>query len=370
MTLADRELAMAQVARALHEIGEGVPAEVLDTARRRALGLEIRMQYLARRMQETCAALSERRIPFMLLKGTAVGALVDPTFCWRPMNDADILVRQEDADRAGEAIESSGWTPTRDEVLRDLLVGAHHHLPPFLDPHMPGIRVELHVSHLPANQPFAFDLETLWRDARPAPVPYAGALVPSPEHLLLHAAIHFAWQHPMTFGAWRTFRVVSLVAGMSDFAWDRFATTAQAARASTACFWTLHLAARLADIDVPREILFRLSPPTRGWLRDALERHFIANIAVGETPASPSVRLDELLWRAAIRPRWSGHTTSRDWDHANRWGQAYGTASRESGAQRLVRHLSSYRRWVSFLTRTLVGQTSRGVARPGVPDAR
>jgi hypothetical protein len=362
--IADRELATAHLARALHAVGNDVPPALLDDLRRQAQALELRMQYLARRLQHSCAALSERGIPLLLLKGTAVGAIVDPTFCSRPMNDADILVRQEDAGRASEALEASGWTPTPDDVLRDLLIDAqHHHLPPFLDPHMSGIRVELHVSHLPASHPFALDADMLWRDARPVGTPFNGALVPSPEHMLLHAAIHFAWQHPMTFGAWRTFRLVAMVADMTDFTWDRFVTAAVNARASSAAFWTLHLASRLSGLDVPREVLGRLAPPTPAWLMSALERHFIAAIALGEMPPSPSVRVDNLLWLAAIRPRWSGHASTRDWDLENRWGQAYGVASRESTRQRLVRHFSQYRRWTSFLTRTLLGQTGRESAR-------
>jgi len=372
MAIAERELAVAHLARALHDIGKGVPAGTLDEARRKALALELRMQYLARRVQQTCAVLTERRIPFMLLKGAAVGALVDPTFCWRPMNDADILVREEDTGRASESLEASGWSSTRDEVLRELLEGTHHHLPPFVDEQMPGLRVELHVAHLPPNHPFAFDTGMLWRDARPTAPSFAGALVPSPEHLLLHAAVHFAWQHPMSFGAWRTFRVVSLATSMTNFAWDRFVSAAHDARASSACFWTLRLAVRLSGIDVPSDVLYRLTPPTPAWCCNALERHFVATIAVGETPASPSVRLDELLWLAAIRPGWSGHARSRNWDRANRWRQAYGIASRESGSQRIVRHLTGYRRWISFLGTTLLGQADRGQARASVttPPAR
>ena len=361
IAIAEREMATPHVARALHEIGNGVPAATLDDARRRALAIEVRMQYLARRLQQSCVALAARNISFMLLKGAAVGALVDPTFRTRPMNDADILVRQADAGRASEALEASGWTSTPDEVLHELLEGAHH-LPPFVDPQMPGLRLELHVAHLPANHPFAFDVSTLWRDARPAASPFAGALIPSPEHILLHAAVHFAWQHPMSFGAWRTFRVASIVTGMNDFSWDRFVNSATSSRASTSCFWTLRLANRLSGIDVPDDVLQRLTPPTPARLRDALERHFIASIAVGEMPVSPSVRLDHLLWLAAIRPGWSGHARSRHWDHENKWGQAYGVRT-ESGWRRFVRHISGFRRWTSFLTGTLLGQR-RGEQRP------
>ena len=363
IAMAEREMATPQLARALHEIETGIPAAMLDEARLRALSVEVRMQYLARRLQQSCASLATRNIPFMMLKGAAVGALVDPTFRTRPMNDADILIRLEDVGRATEAIEASGWMPTPDEVLHELLAGAHH-LPPFVDSQMPGLRLELHVAPLPSNQPFSFDVPTLWRDARPAASPFTGALVPSPEHILLHAAMHFAWQHPMSFGAWRTFRVVSIVTGLNEFSWDRFVHSAASSKASTTCYWTLRLANRLSGIDIPDDVLQRLAPPTPGWIRDALERHFIAAIAVGEMPVSPSVRLDHLLWLAAIRPGWSGHERSRHWDHENKWGQAYGVA-KESRWRRFVRHVSGYRRWTSFLAGTLVGK--RGGASP--PDA-
>jgi hypothetical protein len=353
IALSDRELAAVQLARGLHHAYEEVPAAILEELRRRAVTIELRMQYLSRRLQHTCGVLTERGIPHVLLKGAAIGALVDPTFCSRPMNDGDILVRQEDAARAAEALEAAGWCATPDEVLRGLLAGAHH-LPPFLDAQMPGLRLELHVSHLPFDHPFAFDTAMLWRDAQPAPPPFSGTLVPSAEHLVLHAAIHFTWQHPMSFGAWRTFRIVSIMARRPDFDWERLARTAQQTKATTACYWTLRLAQRLSGVGVPLGILPDLAPPTPRWLLDALERHFVAMIAVGEMPASPSLWLNRRLWHMAIRPRWSGHATVRDWDPENRWGRAYGLVSAESAWSKYLRHASEYRRWTSFLARTFI----------------
>ena len=357
MAIAERELAVTHLARALPENGSGVPAEVFDVMRRRTQVIELRMQYFARRLEQTCRSLAARHIPFMLLKGAAVGAIVDPTFRSRPMNDADLLVRQEDAERASGAIEAARWTPTPDQALRVLLADAHH-LPPFLDPQMPDIRLELHVSHLPVEHPFDFDVTRLWHDARPATGPFAGAFIPSLEHLLVHAALHFAWQHTMTFGAWRTFRVFSIVTAMPDFNWERFADEAIRARAVTASYWTLRLGARLSGVQVPDDVLRRLTPPTPTWVLDALERHFIATVAVGESPSSPSVRLNQVLWTWAIRPKWSGHTTSRRWDLHNAWGQAYGIAS-QSLWERMVRHVTGYRRWIAFVKGTLSASTPR-----------
>ena len=368
VAIAERELAVTHLARALPAGGEGVPREVFDLVRHRAQAVEIRMQYFSRRLKQTCASLAAREVPFMLLKGAAVGAISDPTFRSRPMNDADILVRPEDAERAGAAIEATRWTPTPDQTLRTLLSDAHH-LPPFLDPQMPDIRLELHVSPLPLRHPFAFDASTLWRDARRAPGPFEGAFVPSPDHIMLHAAIHFSWQHALTFGAWRTFRVISIVSAMQDFSWERLVDEAVRARAGTASYWMLRLASRLSGIGVPDAVMHRLTPPTPEWLLNALERHFIATAAVGEYPTSPSVQLDNLLWRAAIRPRWSGHATSHRWDHQNRWGQAYGMA-RASFRQRIVRHVTGYRHWFAFVMRTLAAAPGRHSRSGGEPPSR
>jgi hypothetical protein len=353
VALAEREMATSLVTRHL-VANPRVPDDALDELRRRTVGLDLRMQYLSRKVQRLCAVFAERQIPLMLLKGAAVGALVDPTFLSRPMKDVDILVRREDVGRASDAIVASGWAVSPDDVLRDLLAEAHH-LPPFIDLQMPGIRVELHIAHLPAWHPFDFDVDGLWQRAWPAPAPFTGALIPSPNDLLLHASIHFAWQHPMVFGAWRTFRAVSAMHQREGFDWLQFVGAAGAAKAVTACYWTLRLGNRLSGINVPDHVLERLKPPTPEWVLGALERHFISNIALGEMPESPSFALDRALWSAAIRPRWSGHGRPREWDPENKWAQAYGSAATESAVDRIVRHTRTYRRWTDFVTKTLFG---------------
>jgi hypothetical protein len=353
VALAELEMATSQVARYVLD-SPRVPDDAREELRRRTLALDLRMQYLSKRVQQLCAVFADRRIQFMLLKGAALGALVDATFVSRPMKDLDILVRREDVGRASDAVIAAGWYASDDKVLHDLLADAHH-LPPFLDPNMPGIRIELHTAHLPAWHPFDFSVDDLWRHARPARAPFEGAMVPSSEHLLLHAAIHFAWQHPMVFGAWRTFRLLSAIERDRDFDWLRFVAAAQSTRAVTASYWTLRLGSRLSGIDVRRDILERLAPPTPEWVMSALERHFIASIALGESPASPSVALDRRLWRAAIRPVWSGHARPREWDPDNKWGRAYGASSTETALDRLVRHTRTYQRWTNFLSKTLLG---------------
>lgn len=354
--LADGELATPTLWRALGHADAAVPAEVSEYLRRGARFGDFRMQQLTERLQETVKVFAAHEVPVLLLKGAALGAHFDPSFRARPMTDVDLLVRADDAPRARRALAAAGWSETADPTLLALLGEGHHHLPPFLDPRLPGLRVELHVSVLPEGHSFAFDEPLLFRDAAPAPSPFAGALLPSLEHLLLHACVHFAWQHTMQFGAWRTFRLAGMVVTDAGFSWDRFVGAAEGARAATAAYWSLRLAERMCDLPVPAAVLARLAPPTPEFARAAIERHFIASLVPGETPASPSIGVSRLLWRAALRPRWSGHRTSgahRDTDR--RWERALHGSPPESLLRRVRRHATSMRRWWDFVAMTLFG---------------
>ncbi len=357
----DRALGIATKEAAISVLGRGllsattVPPAISDQLKMPVMLRELQMQQLAVRAQRTVTLLAEAGIPVLLLKGAAVGAYADPTFRARPMTDVDLLVHRADVGRARDVIIASGWPETTDPVYLELLQDAHHR-PPFVAPEIPGVRLEMHVTVMPDDHSFAWDERDLWRHARPASAPFTGALLPSPEHMVLHACVHFAWQHTLHFGAWRTFRSVALLTRSPGLDWDALVRQAIAAKAQTSCYWTLRLGRRLAGLQVPDPVLARLAPPTPEWARAAVERHVIAAIAPGESPRSPSERATRLLWRVALRPKWSGHRQAGRHDPDQRWTKAYGTASTETAPQRYLRHLRSYRDWWRWVTETLLGR--------------
>ncbi len=357
--LAEHELATASLWRALaHDAPAPVPPAVAEYLARSTTMSDFRMQHLSGRLQESVRALGAHHVRVLLLKGAAVGALSDATFRSRPMNDLDLLVRPDDVPRARAALLSAGWTASTDPTV-DVLLADHHHLPPFLDPRMPGIRLELHVSTLPPEHPFALPESEVWAQACEAPAPFAGALLPSAEHLLLHTCVHFAWSHAMSFGAWRTIRSVAVLVGSGAVDWEAFVALARASRGATACYWTLRLSSALGGIELPASVLPRLAAPSPEFVRRALERHFITTLVPGEGPPSPSVRLSRLLWVTALRPRWSGHRTPGRLDTEQRWGRAMGTFVAESPWARSVRHLRGIVPWWRFLVGTLLRSVAR-----------
>lgn len=355
--LAEHQVASLALYRALQAAPEAqqyAPEEFLEALRRVALESDLRMQQLAKRAAQSVAALRAGGVEALLLKGAALGALYDSSFRSRPMTDIDLLVRRSDVARASAALLGTGWKVTENPVYLEMLQDAHH-LPHFVDPALPGLRLELHVSPMPDDQPFGISDEKFWTEAVPASEPFHGALVSAPEHLLMHTVIHFAWQHTLAFGAWRTFRAIQLLVADPSLDWDRFIHKAERTKSVTCAYWSLRLAHGFAGIAVPSGVLSSLAPPTPASVRNALERHFVALNAIGERPSSPSIKLTRYLWYAALRPRWSGHANPGRWDPENKWAKAYGTASSETTAQRYLRHMRHLGAWARFVRQTLLG---------------
>lgn len=372
LTLAEMEGATPAIWRLVQPRRTELPREIAEFLRMRAMVSEFRMTLLSQRAQETVRAFATAGIPVLLLKGAAIGAMTDPTFRSRPMGDVDLLIHPEDAERATAALFACGWSVTSDPVVVELLQGQHH-LPHFVRADLPGLRLELHTMLLPPDHTFELDVASWWREAVPAPAPFEGAMMLSPEHHLLHACIHFAWQHGLHFGPWRTVRSIAALTGGvagsgpagagavagfgagAGFSWEKVEREARAAKAGTTVYWTLRLTQLLIGERIPAETLARLAPPNPAWVMRALERHFVATLLQGEGPRSPSVRMNRRLWLIALRPRWSGLRAAGREDREHRWDRAYGRENRESRVQRLARHLSGYRTWWAFVRHTLIG---------------
>lgn len=354
LTLAEMEGATPALWRALQPHRAALPREIAEFLRLRTMVTEFRMSLLSQRTQETVRALATAGIPVMLLKGAAIGALSDPTFRTRPMGDVDLLVHPEHVERAAEIVLATGWSVTTDAVVVELLQGQHH-LPHFVRADLPGLRLELHTMLLPPGHTFALDLDALWARAVPAPAPFEGAVLLAPEDHVLHACIHYAWQHRLHFGTWRTIRSIAAVVQRGDFTWDVLVERARAVKAGTTVYWTLRMAELLGNVSIPAQSLQRLAPPNPQWVMHALTRHFVSETALGEGIRSPSIMLNRRLWLMALRPKWSGLGPLPRHDRGREWDRAYGRETQETLPRRVSRHALNYRQWAAFVSRTIFG---------------
>ncbi len=352
--IAEREHAVATVWRALDRVArDAVPQIVFERLRRNGMVSDFKMMHLQQRLQATAKALREHEVRGMLLKGAALGSSIYGSFTERPMSDIDLIVHRGDVAESRLAILETGWGEHQIPELADLL-SDHHHLVPFFDKSGTGLRFELHVNMFPAGHPFNFSEEEVWQSAVQLGEEYSGVFAPSPTYLLFHACLHFAYSHTMQFGPWRTFRDLTELTRSPKLDWARFIEVAQRTRAATSCYWALRLARRLANTPVPDDALDSLRAPTPELARRALERHFIANIAPWESQTCPSVTLDRFMWRAAIRPKWSGHQPEAPQaKSAQSWEAALHGTKPAAAPSRVLRQIAHARTWWRYLTRTL-----------------
>lgn len=148
--------------------------------------------YRRSRIEPALAALKAEGVPFLLLKGAALDAVLYDEPGVRAMIDADVLIRPGDADRADRVLKSCGCRPGADLVREDFYPRYHYERDYFTS-HAPPVKIDLHVRPLrPLRYARTVPDDALWD--RPQSVMYDNVrvLIPRPENMLIHLAAHAA----------------------------------------------------------------------------------------------------------------------------------------------------------------------------------
>lgn len=313
--LVQHERAVPVAARRLGRLTSGVvPEPVMTALQRLAVVGSFRMSRLEARLDETLAVLRAAGIEVILLKGAALATTVYPTFGARPMKDLDLLVRAERGEEAWELVRRVRWRwEEREDLAR--FHSEHHHYPTLLDEDGTELRLELHTALFTSDHPFVLPLESLWESAEPVPALGKGVYVLEPHAQALHLCIHFAWSHHMLSACWRSCSDLSALLGTGRVNWDELVELSRASRSVTSLYWTLRLARRLAGLEVPEGVLERLKPAGPEIILRFLERHYLT-LVTPSIAECPSNRLQWALWEWGMRPRASGHGSSRPWSRS------------------------------------------------------
>jgi hypothetical protein len=292
----------------LLKAGEGQPsswvaplAPGLVADRRSALVRTLGQIALAGRVLGLLEAKGIRALP---LKGALLAETVYDVESDRPMSDVDVLALERWPE-AVAALEEAGLT----EFARG------DHARAFTDP-ASGVVVELHRSVSSCPGLFPLDADAVWERSRPG----AGQLPrrPATEDLLVHLALHAAFQHGLVLSLvqWLDFR---RVLEREDVDAERLLAVASASRA------TAPLAAALLAAEAV--VAAPLAPGLRAALESNVPRGLTAWLAPRledplsfvepETPALGRVRWEllagrrlELLWRTVVLPDDGGESIS------------------------------------------------------------
>ena len=214
LTYAEQHRVLPSVVRNLRRVQERVGAErilvprpakpsaeesfrtALGEADRRLQRRKVLSVVIARQVQELTAALTERPLAAVIVKGPDFATRLYPNATRRYFRDVDVLTRPGDLGEVDRLMRDLGYTPAPGPLLRRRPTGQEHLWWPA---GRPGALVEIHgnMLDLPGlRRRVSVDLDDL--DLEP-PSPGAGGLPRlTPTSMLLLAAVHVALSH--TFG--------------------------------------------------------------------------------------------------------------------------------------------------------------------------
>jgi hypothetical protein len=133
-------------------------------------------------------------VPLIALKGSAIIAEWAHDLAVRPMEDLDLLVREQDLKTVDGILSADGYVPDESSYSRDWYYRHHHHIAPLYHPGK-RITVEVHRNILYARSPFHIDAQKLWERSRPVRLGEGVIRVLSTEDTLLHLCLHLSYAH-------------------------------------------------------------------------------------------------------------------------------------------------------------------------------
>ncbi|MFT5701995.1 MAG: hypothetical protein ACI8ZB_004900 [Desulforhopalus sp.] len=159
-------------------------------------------------LQEVLVLFKSMEMTPLLIKGAALCYTLYQEPYLRPMRDMDILLSENDVDKAQEVLVKSGFTQSRSPIPAD-----HHHLPSLMKT-VDGVAVciELHRGLYPNCPPYypEIDFDSLLKSARKIKVGEMEAFTFNDEEMLYYLYQH-ALHAPLTYEGFKLINICDII---------------------------------------------------------------------------------------------------------------------------------------------------------------
>lgn len=141
---------------------------------------------------DTLSRLQADNVPFLLLKGAALNAVLYDQPGVRTMIDVDILIRAPDVDRVDRLLRRCGCSPGAD-LVRDDFYPRYYYEREYFTCHRPPVKIDLHVRPFrPLRYARTVPDEALWDRPQQTALGNLTVDIPSADNMLIHLAVHAA----------------------------------------------------------------------------------------------------------------------------------------------------------------------------------
>ena len=250
----------------------------------------VQLAFLRHPLAELLRASAAAGLELIVLKGAALAETVYPRPSLRPYGDIDILVRLEDAPRAGVLLSALGYVPEA-SAWATLSAGQTCQANFFRHAERGPVVVELHTDLLNnalLQSRVRLDHAGLWRRSRPALLAGAEARVLGPEDQILHLCLHLAGHY---FDAPQSLQDIAQVCAGQPVDWPLFESLCRDAGAASIGYGGLFVAVQ-RSASVPLAVLERLAPARH---RRLLERVITARVT-GRAALGSEAQRFRLIW--------------------------------------------------------------------------
>ena len=198
-------------------------------------------------------------IKTVVLKGAAIAEDVFRNIALRQMADIDLLVQEEDLSMAEEKLSESGYIPYEYKQSKEWYRMNFHHLAPYYHPQR-KIAIEIHRNIIPIGNPFGIDIRKLWGRAQPVNIGDVRTLVLSPEDLIIHLCLHFAYCGGFSGGLRCLIDISQVIKYHGDrIDWSWMAREANEHHYVNFIYYPLHLAKDLLNANIESDVLNTLN---------------------------------------------------------------------------------------------------------------
>jgi hypothetical protein len=279
--------------------GQEVPQHVQERLARHAETNAVRNRLMTVELGKVLAVLDAHGIAGIPYKGPVLAASAYGDVSLRRFADLDVLVRRDDVLRARGALSELGYAPrlALDPAQEQAYLRGQCEYA--LDRDRGRLTVEIHWDIVPPDHGYRFDLDHLWRAARPRAVAGLTVLAPCPEDELLMLAVH-GGKHLWERLAWLT-DVVQVGEAHPDLDWTGLIERARARGGERQLLVALCLARDLLGLELPPAAAGRVG---RDAVAPALARRLADALLRGALPPERSI--------AAIRVHLSMRERRRD----------------------------------------------------------
>lgn len=146
---------------------------------------------------EVLDALEEAKISYVLLKGAALIAAYYDSPALRPMNDVDILVKGEDAEKAFDLLNTLGWTNKKGRNFNQTFHSSHS----IALKKAGNVDIDLHWNVI-YQVAWKGSAKTYWEETEEVPYGTRTVSILKPEIQILHNMAHGLRYNPMSAIRW------------------------------------------------------------------------------------------------------------------------------------------------------------------------